>query len=123
MHDQNRETASIGRNRWAIAEGYIPRDSHGPAPAMTSHEAACILNASHRDAHIEITIFFVDREPAGPFRLKVPARRTRHIRFNDLNEPETIPARHALFEHHRVRRADRSATYAARFSPIAKCAA
>ncbi|HWO56533.1 MAG TPA: sensory rhodopsin transducer, partial [bacterium] len=29
--------------------------------------------------------------PAGPYEVTVPARRTRHIRFNDLKEPEPIP--------------------------------
>ena len=81
----------IGRTRWAIAEGYIPGWSHGPEPQMTSHETACILNASDRDAHVAITIFFADREPAGPYRVTVPARRTRHVRFNDLTDPEPIP--------------------------------
>ncbi len=28
-----------------------------------------------------------EREPAGPYRLKVPPRRTRHIRFNDPSAP------------------------------------
>ncbi|HSJ15745.1 MAG TPA: sensory rhodopsin transducer [Longimicrobiales bacterium] len=81
----------IGRRRWAIAEGYIPGASTGPAPAMTSHETACILNASDRDAHIQVTIFFSDREPVGPYRLTVAARRTLHMRFNDLHDPEPVP--------------------------------
>jgi hypothetical protein len=81
----------IGRTRWAIAEGYIPGWSHGPAPEMVSHEAACILNASDSDAHVRITVYFADREPAGPYTLTVPARRTRHIRFNDLTDPEPVP--------------------------------
>ena len=81
----------IGRKYWAIAEGWIPPYSQGPEPAMTSHETACILNLTDRDAHIEITVFFSDRDPVGPYKVTVPARRTRHIRFNDLNEPEPIP--------------------------------
>ena len=81
----------IGKKYWVIAEGYIPSQSTGPAPAMTSHETACILNTSGRDAHVEIMIFYTDREPVGPYKVVVPARRTRHIRFNDLNEPEPIP--------------------------------
>jgi hypothetical protein len=84
-------TEPIGRRRWAIAEGYIPGWSHGPEPEMTSHETACILNATDADAHVRITIFFTDREPAGPFRVTVPARRTTHLRFNDLEDPERIP--------------------------------
>jgi hypothetical protein len=81
----------IGRLRWAIAEGYIPVWSHGPQPEMSSHETACILNTGDQEAHIKITIFFSDREPAGPYLVNVPARRTRHLRFNDLADPEPIP--------------------------------
>ena len=81
----------MGRRHWAIAEGYIPSESHGPEPAMTSHETACLLNVSEQDAHIEITIFFADRGPAGPYSVVVPAKRTKHLRFNDLQEPEPIP--------------------------------
>jgi hypothetical protein len=84
-------TEPIGRRRWAIAEGYIPGWSHGPEPEMTSHETACILNATNADAHLAITIFFTDREPAGPYLVTVPARRTKHLRFNDLADPEPIP--------------------------------
>src|SRR5512141_2362104 len=81
----------IGRRRWAIAEGYIPNWSHGPEPQMLSHETVCILNASEEDARIAITVYFKDREPAGPYRFTVPARRTRHVRFNDLDDPEPVP--------------------------------
>ena len=81
----------IGRTRWAIAEGYIPPYGHGHEPEFTSHETACLLNVSDQDAQVVITIFFTDREPAGPYRVMVPARRTRHIRFNDLTDPEPIP--------------------------------
>jgi hypothetical protein len=84
-------TEPIGRRRWAIAEGYLPGWSHGPEPEMTSHETACILNATDEDAHVEITVFFEDREPAGPYRMTVKARRTKHLRFNDLRDPEPIP--------------------------------
>lgn len=82
---------AIGRTRWAIAEGYIPGASTGPAPAMTSHETVCLLNATDEDAAVQITVYFADREPAGPYRLTVPARRTRHVRFNDLTDPEPVP--------------------------------
>jgi len=81
---------SIGRKRWAIAEGYIPSQSSFPDRALISHETACILNAGDRDAHITITIFFADREPV-VYQLTVAARRTLHLRFNDLSEPTTIP--------------------------------
>ncbi len=82
---------AVGKKVWAIAEGYIPGWSHGPEPQFTSHETVCLLNASGREAHVEITIFFSDREPAGPYRVTIPARRTRHVRFNNLRDPEPIP--------------------------------
>lgn len=82
---------SIGVKRWAIAEGYIPPYSHGPEPQLTSHETVCILNTTDREANIKITVYFSDREPVGPYRLTVPARRTSHIRFNHLNDPEPLP--------------------------------
>jgi hypothetical protein len=81
----------IGRTCWAIAEGYIPPSSHGPQPEMLSHETACILNTGDQPAHVTITLFFADREPAGPYRITVPPRRTRHVRFNDLEDPERVP--------------------------------
>ncbi|HEX6559975.1 MAG TPA: sensory rhodopsin transducer [Longimicrobiales bacterium] len=85
------QDGAIGRRRWAIAEGYIPSWSNGPAPQMLSHETACLLNTSSRDANVSITVFFADREPVGPYHVSVPARRTRHVRFNDLSDPAPIP--------------------------------
>jgi len=81
----------LGRTILVIAEGYVPRDSTGPAPAMTSHESACILNTGDQEAQVRCTIFFADREPAGPYQVTVPARRTLHLRFNDLRDPEPVP--------------------------------
>lgn len=81
----------IGKKRWAIAEGYIPAWSHGPGPELISHETVCLLNCADQDARVTITVYFADREPAGPYPITVPARRTRHVRFNELKDPELIP--------------------------------
>ena len=83
--------AAVGRKIWAIAEGYIPSQSSFTERPLISHETACILNAGDKDAHINITIFFVDRDPIGPYRVTVPARRTLHLRFNDLEDPAPVP--------------------------------
>src|SRR5690349_6903142 len=81
----------IGSKRWAIAEGYIPPYSHGSTRQLTSHETVCILNTNDSPAEIKITIYYSNRDPGGPYRLTVPARRTKHVRFNDLDDPEPIP--------------------------------
>lgn len=81
----------LGKTHWAIAEGYIPGKSNGPAPEMTSHETACILNTADKEASVEIMIYFGDKDPVGPYKVKVPARRVLHLRFNELEDPQQIP--------------------------------
>jgi hypothetical protein len=82
---------AIGKRLWTIAEGYIPGTSHGSEPALISHETFCILNTDDRDAHVAVTLYFTDEEPVGPYRITVPARRTLHVRFNDLDDPKPVP--------------------------------
>jgi len=84
-------TGPYGRRVWAVAEGYIPPGSTGITRELTSHETICILNAGDEDARVDVTIYFADRGPAGPYRFDVGARRTRHLRFNDFSDPEPIP--------------------------------
>ena len=81
----------IGHRIWAIAEGYIPPASTGTTRELTSHETVCILNAGDDEARVEITIYFADRAPAGPYVCTVGAERTCHLRFNDFADPEPIP--------------------------------
>lgn len=83
--------AASGHTRWAIAEGYIPASSTAPEPQMLSHETACLLNSGDVEAHVTITLYFSDRDPVGPYRITVLARRTKHVRFNDLDRPEPVP--------------------------------
>lgn len=82
----------IGRKRWAIAEGYIPLSTGHTDARLISHETACILNVGDQVANVEITIFYTDRDPVGPYKVTVEARRTLHLRFNDLKDPEPIEA-------------------------------
>ncbi len=82
----------FGKTVWAIAEGYIPADStNGDDPRYLSHETACLLNTNNEDVDVTITIYYEDREPAGPYHVHLGARRTVHLRFNDLRDPEVIP--------------------------------
>jgi hypothetical protein len=78
--------SDIGRKVWAIPEGYIPSQSVSQERELLSHETACILNASARDAHVKLTVYFANRDPV-TYDVTVPARRTLHLRFNDLQDP------------------------------------
>lgn len=83
---------TIGKTRWAIAEGFIPSESlPGAGRPLLSHEAACILNAGDADADVEIMLYFMDREAVGPYRVTIGARRTLHLRFNELTDPAPVP--------------------------------
>jgi hypothetical protein len=82
---------AIGHRVWAIAEGYIPPASSGSSRELTSHETVCILNAGDKPAHVEITVYFADRAPVGPYRFTIEAMRTRHLRFNEFADPQPVP--------------------------------
>ena len=69
----------------------IPSGSAFTDRALISRDTACILNAGDRDAQVAITIVFADREPVGPYRVTVRVRRTLHLRFNDLVDPQPVP--------------------------------
>jgi hypothetical protein len=82
----------LGKTRWILAEGYIPEvGPHHDDSTLRSHETACVLNAGDQPAALSIMVYFADREPAGPYQLEVPARRTLHLRFDELDDPEPVP--------------------------------
>ncbi len=82
---------AIGRTLWAIAGGRIPLQSTGREPDFTSRDELSLLNTGGTEASVEITIFYADRDPVGPYRVTIGARRTRTVRINDLIDPEAVP--------------------------------
>jgi hypothetical protein len=81
---------ALGKKFWAIPGGHIPLESIGSEPELTSYDKVHLLNVSNEEAKVEITIFYTDKEPVGPYKVTVQARRLRNIRFNDLIDPEAI---------------------------------
>lgn len=84
-------TSIIGKKHWAIADGYLPTHSNGDTRQLVSHEALCVLNAGDDGAHVEVMVYFSNREPIGPYSFTVRARRTAHLRFNDFTDPAPVP--------------------------------
>lgn len=82
---------TVGSKVWAIPGGHVPLLSSGEEPRDTSCDELCVLNAGHADAHLQLTIYYEDREPVGPYPLKVSAQRVRHVRCNDLIDPQALP--------------------------------
>ncbi len=58
-----------------------------------SHEAVCVLNLSSGTAHLQLTVYFEDREPMNGFSAQCEARRTSHIRLDRIQNAagETVP--------------------------------
>ena len=73
---------NIGHKHWTIAEGWIP---------PLGDETVAFLNVSLQEAHVQIFIYYSNRDPVGPYHLTVPAERVQRIRFNWLTDPEPIP--------------------------------
>lgn len=82
---------TLGAKVWAIPGGHVPLRSSGEEPRQTSRDELCVLNAGHADVSLQLTIYYEDRDPVGPYPLKVPAQRVRHVRFNDLIDPHALP--------------------------------
>ena len=83
--------AKIGRKTWVIPGGQIPLHSQGAEPENTSRDELFLLNTGKVEARLEMTIYYADRDPVGPYALTVPPRRMRNVRFNDLIDPEALP--------------------------------
>lgn len=62
---------------------------HGP---VSKHDAVWLLNTADREANVELRVYFADRDPLGPYRVRVPPRRTLHLSFDELTDPRPIPA-------------------------------
>lgn len=78
-----------GKRHWVIPDAYIPPHSSGSLP---SHEAICVLNCGGEEAALSITAYFEDREPLENMQVTVGARRTKHIRTDELHKDgESIP--------------------------------
>lgn len=82
---------TIGAKVWAIPGGHVPLRSSGDEPLQTSRDELCVLNAGHVDVNLQLTLYYQDRDPIGPYPLQVPAQRVRHVRFNDLIDPQAMP--------------------------------
>ena len=55
----------IGKCDWYIPDAFYPAVDQGES--YVSHEAVCVLNTGDKDAHIQITLYFEDREPLEGF--------------------------------------------------------
>jgi hypothetical protein len=86
-HDAGRV---LGGRTWVFSAGFAPSQSTGFEPDFTSRNTLCLLNTGHRPACVELSIYYEDAEPVGPYEILVAAQRVKHQRINDLIEPEAV---------------------------------
>ncbi|PMR62078.1 hypothetical protein C1A38_05685 [Verrucosispora sp. ts21] len=80
----------LGARVWVVPGGRIPFGGTGPEPEYTSFDQLCVLNTGDAEADLRLDFYYEDTEPVGPYRLVVGARRIRHVRVNDLIDPEAV---------------------------------
>ena len=59
--------SDLGRRSWAFSAGHLPDGSTGHEPEMTSRDELCFLNTTDDDACAEVTVYYGDGEPVGPY--------------------------------------------------------
>ncbi len=49
------------------------------------------LTPMKQEAEVNLSVYYTNREPAGPYKLIIKARSVRNLRFNDLVDPVLVP--------------------------------
>ena len=70
-----------GRKVWIFPDGDLPPPGDRGLP-LEGHESLIVLNAGDEEAHIELDVFFSDREPEAGIKLLAPARRVTGFRMD-----------------------------------------
>ena len=79
-----------GKKVWLIPDAFLGSESRND---KTTHEAVCVINTGARDAALEMTLLFEDRDPKRGFRAVCGAGRTHHVRLDKIRSVsgESIP--------------------------------
>jgi hypothetical protein len=72
-----------GKQNWYIVDGYRPPEVKGGAADYKGHECIMILNCNEQDAHCQIDVYFMDREPVLGISYLAPAQRISAFRSSD----------------------------------------
>jgi len=70
---------SYGKKVWIFPDAELPPEGMNIIPG---HESIIITNTGDQDAHIQITLFYPDKEPVSDIYVMVGARRVRCLRTN-----------------------------------------
>lgn len=69
-----------GKKNWVFCDGYLP--PHGDNPDFQGHEALMMTNLNEKNAKIELTFIFEDKEPISGIFYDLAGMRTTCIRLD-----------------------------------------
>lgn len=72
--------AVLGYKHYMFIDGDLP--GNGDDMSLPGHEAMMITNKNKTDAHINVTLYFEDKEPVRDLHLVIPAERVICIRMD-----------------------------------------
>jgi hypothetical protein len=72
---------NLGKKLWLIPDCELPRPGEGE---LKGHESVIIVNDTDKEAEIEVTLYFTDKEPVGGIKWTVGAGRVKCFRMNNI---------------------------------------
>lgn len=69
-----------GKKIWIFPDGDLPDKDE--KSRFEAHEALMVLNTSDRDAHLQLTFYFSDKDPIENISQSVKAKRVKCIRMD-----------------------------------------
>ena len=73
--------SEFGKKEWLIPDMCWPARDFGD---YLSHEGICVVNVTDEDCEILIDFYYSDREPIIGYKAECGARRTNHIRTDEI---------------------------------------
>lgn len=72
-----------GKKNWIIPDCELPPSGEG---ILKGHESVIIVNDSKKDAIIDVTLFFTDKDPYKKIQWHVEKGRVKCFRMNNLDD-------------------------------------
>ncbi|MDK2906342.1 MAG: hypothetical protein PWQ66_303 [Petrotoga sp.] len=79
----DKNNSELGKYVWFLVDGELPEPGNDE---VKGHEALCILNPNKKEAKINITVYFKDKEPVRDIQIRIGAERMMDIHINDPKE-------------------------------------
>ena len=78
----------IGKKIWIFPDAFLPAKGH-PYKTLKNgdqfgHESLCMLNSSNKDALLNISFYYENKEPLENYEHTLKAKRSLHLRLDNI---------------------------------------